>query len=362
MIEAPSSSGRAARLCALTINHRSAPLEDLEQVALSPAACEALGQSLLRRGIEGVPLSTCHRTELYWESRTTGDDAVAEATLRSSVPGPWPGAGPTVQRLQGEAAIRHLFRVAAGVESVLVGEAEVVGQIRRALELAHSAGVRSPLLTELFHDALRFGRLVRSRTRIGQGALSIASAAVQLISGIQDGLEDGMILVVGAGKVGQKVVRHLRSERVRCVLLNRTLARAQAAAQESGVVAAPLSDLPAWLARARAVVVAAQAESRVITADMMRAVRQRTGGGKRPIVIMDASMPRAVDPEVAAIPGVILHDLSGLEAVVEQNRVRREAEIPRVEALLEDALRRAARREQRRLEWERSKGARRLAG
>jgi glutamyl-tRNA reductase len=352
MTEEFPASARTARLRAITINHRRAPLEVLERVALSPAAAQQLCRSLLSRGVSSVILSTCHRTEVYWDSDGALHDALVEAALRMSVPGPWPFDRGSASRLDGEAVQRHLLRVAAGLESVLLGEAEIAGQVRDAAAAASAAGMRAPALVELFRDAMRFGRLVRSRTRIAAGALSVAGAAVKLLRETYPDLRDCTVLVIGAGKVGRGVVRHLVAERVgRCVLVNRTLARAEAAALFNRVSAAPLDELPVWLAEANAVVVAARTEVPLLTAEMVRSAR---AGRLTPLVIMDASMPRAVDPQVGTLAGVRLQDLSGLEAVVEQNRLRREAEIPAVEALLDDMLEACRRREQRRQAWERS--------
>jgi glutamyl-tRNA reductase len=342
---------RTACLRAITFHHRIAPLEVLERVALSPAAAQQLCRELLSRGVEAVALSTCHRTELYWDSAGTRHDALAEAALRARVTGAWPGDEWRMQRLEDEAVRRHLLRVAAGLESVLVGETEVIGQVRVASEIAHAAGMRSPVLVELLRDALRFGRLARSRTRIGTGALSVAAAAVKLLRETHHDLHHCTVLVVGAGRVGLRVVRHLLAERVgRCILLNRTLAHAETAtaALSDRVTAAPLSELPAWLADASAVVAAAQAESLIVTAEVVRVARE---GRMTPLVIMDVSMPRVVDPAVADIAGVRLRDLCGLQALVEENRARREAEIPRVEALLDEMLGSYRRRAERRLAW-----------
>lgn len=347
--ESPPSA-RTDRLRALSINHRTASIEELERIALSPPAAQQICRRLTESGVPAVVVSTCHRTELYWESRHASLDQIAESVLCAGAPDGWTGLQGRVQRLRGEAVAYHLFRVTAGLESMLVGEAEVVGQIRSALEAADRAGMRGPALVELFRDALRFGRQARARTRIGEGALSVASAAVQLLRRTHHDLSRCTVLVVGAGNVGLRVVRHLLAERVgRCVLLNRTLARAEAAVEAREITAAPLGELPAWLGRASAVVVAAQADTPLLTAEMVRAARHGAGSGT--LVIMDASMPRAVDPAVAESPGVLLQDLSGLQTLVDQNRGQREAEIPRVEALLEETLAARRRREQRHLAW-----------
>jgi glutamyl-tRNA reductase len=353
--ESPAPA-RFGRLRALSISHRTASLDELERVALSPAAAQQLCRRLVERGLPAVVLSTCHRAELYWESRDPSHDEMAESALRASAPSGWTGLEGRVRRLRGEAVAYHLLRVAAGLESMLVGESEVVGQIRGAIETADRAGVRAPVLLELFRDALRFGRQARARTRIGEGALSVASAAVQLLRQTPKDLRRCTVLVVGAGSVGLRVMRQLLAEGVgRCVLLNRTLGRAEAAAEGTPVTAAPLDELPAWLAEASAVVVAVQADAALVTAKMVRAARPYAS--TRPLVIMDASMPRAVEPAVADCPGVLLQDLSGLQALVEENRGRRESEIPRVEALLEDALGARRRREQRHQAWLLGSGA-----
>ncbi len=317
---------------------------------LSPAAARRVCSSLRQRGVEAVVLSTCHRTELYWCSAAAGDDGLAESSLRTAAPGPWPDPATSVHHLSGEAVVRHLLRVAAGLESVLLGETEVLGQVRAAAEAARGDDNSAPALGDLFRDAIRFGRRARSETGIGAGALSLASVAVNLVRRDHPDLGERTVLVVGAGSVGLRVVRHLTAERVgRCVLLNRTPATAEAAADRTGVLAAPLAELPRWIMEADAVIVAVRADAFLVTPEMVRGARRGRRTGR--LVILDASMPRAVDPAVGRIAGVRAWDLSGLETLVRENRARREAEIPRVEALLEEALAMHRRREQRRLEW-----------
>lgn len=314
---------------------------------LSPAVAAQVCAGLRERGIESVVLSTCHRTELYWCSRAARDDGVAESLLRAAAPGPWPDAATSVERMRGEAVARHLFRVAAGLESALLGETEVLGQVRAAAEAA------APALGGLFRDAIRFGRRARAETGIGAGALSLASVAVNLVRRTHPDLGQLTALVVGAGSVGLRVVRHLTAERVgRCVLLNRTLATAAAAAGKTGALTAPLAELPRWLAEADAIIVAVRADTFLVTPEMVAEARRGKCSG--PLVVLDASMPRAVDPAVSAVTGVRTWDLSGLEALVTENRARRETEIPCVEALLEEELGMHRRREERRVEWART--------
>jgi len=314
-------------LHALTIHHRNAPLAQLERVALTPAMRAALYGHLRAHGIEAVAVSTCHRTELYVHARAAGDDARAEALWSA----PMDGADVEPARLAGRDAAGHLFRVAAGVESLVLGEAEVLGQLRTALEEAERARTAGALLARAFHGALRCGGRARSSTKIGAGALSIASAAVRLLDAGDRDLSALTVLVLGTGTTGLKVARHLSAEGVgRLVLLNRTRERARQAAAELAVEHAELADLPRLLAQADAVVAAAQVERPLVDAAMLRS----PGRDGAPLTLVDLSLPRAIDPTCAGLPGVRVHNLADLEQVVSANRARRATEIPRVESLI----------------------------
>lgn len=315
----------------LSINHRTAPLEVLERMALPPQRLARLYDELDRAGIEAVALSTCNRTEIYWSSPGAGDDATVEALWMAACEGPAP-ARERFAALRGRAAAEHLFRVAAGLESLVLGEAEILGQLRDAVERADGRRTSGFFVAGLFRAALRFGGRARQETRIGSGAMSVASASVSLLTRIHPDLSRRTILVIGAGATGLKAARHLRAERAgRIVFLNRTRAHGEAAANELGCESAPLEALPEWLPRADAVVAAAQVSAPILTVPMLRAL-PAAGGGAR--VLLDLSLPRAIEPACAQVPGVVHHDLSGLEEIVERNRARRLHEIPRVETLL----------------------------
>jgi glutamyl-tRNA reductase len=317
----------------LSISHRTAPLADLERMALAPASRVALRQRLAARGIDAVLVCTCNRTELYWHSRgPADDDEAAAAFLAAAQPGAPLNPG-SFERAAGLAAAAHLFRVTAGLESLVLGEGEIMGQAREAIESAEQNGGAGLTLPYLFRAAIRFGGLARSETRISAGALSVASAAVQLLARVHEDLGACRVVVIGAGMTGLKAARHLVAERVgHVVLLNRTLERAQQAAAELGVEAGSLDELERRIAEADAVIAAAQVESPLVTPELLRAALPARRAG--PLALLDLSLPRAIASECAAIPGVVLHDLSGFEQVVAFNRARREREIPRVEALL----------------------------
>jgi glutamyl-tRNA reductase len=325
-----------AALRTITLNHRAAGFEHLAKLALPAAAQAGLRRRLQQIGLETVLLCTCNRTELYWHARSDEDDRLAASTFRSAI-----APGPTLEDaslplLTGLAAARHLMRVAAGLESLVVGESEVLGQVREAIETAEREGTAGIFLPTLFRAALHLGGRVRSETRIGQGALSVASAAVQLLARVHPEVRTRTVVVLGAGVTGLKAARHLRAEGVeRIVLLNRTVERARAAAADLGLEAGSLEDLPRWLAEADAVLAAVHVEAPLIGAESVRAARH---GRATPLALLDLSLPRAIDSACAAIEGVVLHDLSGLEQVVAGNRALREREIPRVEAVLEREL------------------------
>jgi len=332
VLDAARRPAGLAALRVLSISHRTASIEELERIALAPADATRVGAQLRHRGIEAVALSTCNRTELYWRSAASTDDAIAEAALR----GGRSLAEERFLRLDGDRVVRHLFRVAVGLESQLVGESEVLGQVRHAAEHAVAAGASGPLLDRLFRAAVQFGRRARAETGIGTGVLSAASAAVCLLQRAHGDLAGRTVLVLGAGGVGARAAKHLVAARVRrCVLLNRTESRAEAAAAELGAIAAPLADLGHWLNEADGLIAAVQVGSPLVSAPMLADRSGRRGGR---LVIVDASLPRAVDPAVGDMPGVELHDLSKLQVLIAENRARREARIPQVEIRLDRAI------------------------
>lgn len=323
-------------LHAYSISHRTAPIAELEQMSLSPAKLAELNRSFRAHGLEAVMLSTCNRSELYTYAARPGDHARA-AQLMMAAAGSEAPALDRFTRISGLDAATHLFRVAGGLESLVMGESEVLGQVRGAIEAAEGAGTAGFFLSGLFRAALRFGGRARSETGIGTGALSVASAAVQLLSRVYTDLSACTVLVVGTGTTGLKAARHLRAERVgRLVLANRTARRAEEAAIELGAEAIGLEDLPRLLPGFDAIIAAARVERPLIAAPDVSAARR---GSRDGLVLIDVSLPRAIDPACAAIEGVTLHDLSGLEEIVSHNRARREREVPRVAALLEHEMR-----------------------
>lgn len=319
-------SGLAA-LRAITIDLRTVGIGALPRYAPGCERAMALHEALSASAIESFVLTTCHRTEIYWRARRPGNSETVHALFAQAVgaPGALATASATVR--EGRSAAGHLLRVCAGLESLVLGEAEILGQVRAALDACTGAG---PFLRGIVQAALRAGRMARAETAIGVGALSVASAAVHLLSDTL-ALPAARVVVVGAGDTGMKTARHLRALCVgQLVVSNRTIARAEPVAAAVHGHAIGLDGLADELCRADAIVCAVAAPSPVISCDdLRRAVAAREG---RRLVVVDLSMPPAVEP--GPVAGVIHIDLEGLERQVAQQRERRIAEIPRVESVV----------------------------
>jgi glutamyl-tRNA reductase len=319
-------SGLAA-LRAITLNLRNVGLDALGGVALSCDRTVALHESLTAAGIESFVLATCNRTELYWRARVAGDDETVLELFERCVDLPPGETSRNSVWLRGRGAAQHLFRVCCGLESLVLGEAEILGQVRAAMDACTGAG---PFLGGVVLAALRAGRLARAETAIGVGALSVASAAVQCLEASLR-LQDSRVLVIGAGDTGMKAARHLRAIGVgEMVLANRTRARAESGAIAVHAEATGLDALPEHLDHVDAVICATSAPGFLISqADLQRAASSRDG---KPLVVVDLSMPPAVEPGPAA--GVVRIDLHSLEQEVDARRHQRRAEVPKVEAVI----------------------------
>lgn len=328
---AVSDLSGVAALRALTFNHRTLGLNALARVALAPDAIAALRTAFAESAIEAFLLATCNRTEIYWRAQVPGDEDRLRALVGAHLDADGAAILDESPTLRGRAAARHLFRVCSGLESLALGEAEILGQTRTALEQATSAG---PFLRGVIVSAIRTGGMARAETRIGVGALSVASAAVQLVATALP-IERSRVLVVGAGATGVKIARHLHGLGVgHLVFANRTRARAEAAAPAFGADVIDFEAVEHELTQADAIVCAVATPTPCIrTRDLAEAAVARAG---RPLLVVDLSMPPAV--EAGAVDRVTLVDLGALEGQVQRQRERRSGEIPRVEALIDREL------------------------
>jgi glutamyl-tRNA reductase len=318
-------SGLSA-LRAITFNHRNVGVGAMQQLAVGCDTSMALHHALSVAGVESFVLATCNRTELYWRARVPGDNEAVARTL-----GHTRGALAGSTRLSGRATAVHLFRVCAGLESLVLGEAEILGQVRASLEACTGAG---PFLKGVVRAALRAGRMARAETAISVGVQSVASAAIHVLADSLT-LADGRVLVVGAGDTGRQAARHLRALGVgRLLIANRTPGRAEALAAELDGTALSLDRLAGELTHADAIVCAVSAPAPLVDTVLLgRTAAARRG---RRLIVVDLSMPPAVAR--VDLPGIERVDLDTLARRVARQRDRRAAEIPRVDAVIDREL------------------------
>lgn len=311
------------------VSHHRAPIELRERVALDLDACRALAQELADRlGGEAVVLSTCNRTELYLaREEDAEEEAVAAVTELAGDRGDDLAAA--LYRLRDGAAALHLFRVAAGLDSLVPGEGEILGQVRSAFE----AGAPGPLLDHLFRQALHTGRRVRVETAIGESPASVPSAAAALAQQVFGDLAGRRVVLLGAGKMSEATARNLVSRGAEiAVVANRTLAHGEDLARKLGAQALALDAVGPELEHADVVVSATSAAGVVVSQETVaHALRARKG---RPLLLVDLAVPRDLDPAINGLEACFLYDVDDLRAVVEETLSGRRGEAARAERLV----------------------------
>ena len=317
------------KLLVVGTSHRLAPVEVRERVALDGEGEAALAQRLGESG-EAVCLSTCNRTELYLaaaDADAAGDRATAALADLGRIARV--ELEPYLYRLEQGAAATHLFRVAAGLDSLVPGEGEIQGQVRSAYE----RGAVGPLLDRLFRQALHAGKRVRTETAIGESPASVASAAAALAAQVFGDLGGRRIVVIGAGKVGELAARNLVSRGAELTFVaNRTLDRASSLAERFGGEALALDALGPELEAADIVVSSTAARETILAREQVEhALSARRG---RPLLLVDLAVPRDVDPTVKELHGCFLYDIDDLQSVVEETLTGRRGEAARAEAIV----------------------------
>ncbi len=315
------------------VSHHRAPLELRERVAVDLETARSLAHDLATEGPahEAVVLSTCNRTELYLAGEDPALVDHADRALLSLAGAGAPALAPAAYRLADESAALHLFRVAAGLDSMVPGEGEILGQVRDAFD----AGSPGPLLGRTFRMALRAGRRARAETAIAESPASIPAAAAALAEQVFEGLAGRSVALVGAGRTSELTARNLRSRGARiAVVANRSPERARQLAAAFDARAAGLDDVAAAVAGADVVVSSTSAPGLVLTSEALAgAVRQRRG---RPMLIVDLAVPRDVDPALASIDGCFVYDVDALEGVVAATLEGRRAEAARAERIVSE--------------------------
>ena len=314
------------RIVLVGVSHHQAPVELRERAALDRDQAAELARRLTGESGEAVCLSTCNRTELYIADESAED---AERRAETALLALEAELGPALYRLGDEAAALHLFRVAAGLDSMVPGEGEILGQVRGA----YDAGATGPILDRLFRQALHAGRKARVETAIGESPASVSSAAAALAEQVFGDLRGRKVLVVGAGKMGDLAARNLVSRGAEIAwIANRTTDRAVELAARFGSAAVPLERMGEQLAAADVVISSTSAPGWTLDrAQVSDALPARKG---RPLFFIDLAVPRDLDPGIHELDGCYLYDIDDLQAVVAETLAGRRREAERAEAIV----------------------------
>ena len=326
------------RITLIGLNHKSAPLEVREQVSFSKSQLEEALPMLKDRVGESIILSTCNRSEFY----AVGENPARIAEQVRLFIADYHGI--SVETISAHLyeytdadAVRHLLRVASGLDSMIIGESQILGQVRDSLSAASDAQSVQTSLLGLFHAAVRTGRRVRDETDVGRNALSVSYAGVQLAQRTLGTLSGRRALLIGAGEAGQLVAKALRTVGIADLMIaNRTLARAEDLTQSLGGRAIPFSEIESALGEADIVISATDSPEFVITTEMASsAVDERR---EAPLFLFDLAVPRDVDPQVADLPGLRLFNIDDLFSIAEENLQERKLAALDAEAIVEDEL------------------------
>ncbi len=331
------------RLFAIGLSHRTAPVDLRECVDFARGGVDAALSALASRGVgrEVVVLSTCNRVEIY----AVGDtDATADGVGRffseyHNVP--HARVAEHLYQRRGAEVARHLFRVAAGLDSLVVGEPQILGQVKAAYSTASDLHYTGTLTNRLFHSAFAAGKRVRSETGLGEGAVSVSYAAISLAKKIFGRLKGRRVLILGAGEMAKLTGMHLQAQDVQEIaIVSRTLATAEGLAERLGGRAVPWDELDEALGVADIVITATAAAEPVLTrARMDEVMRPRRG---RPIFVIDIAVPRDVEAAVGDLDQVFLYNIDDLQTIVQENMARRSGELARAEAIVEEEVLRFA--------------------
>ena len=335
----------------LGVSHRTAPVDLRERLDFSSRDVGAAVEALAARSsaAESVVLSTCNRSEIYVASstlETAREEIVRFLSDYHQLPAET--FTPHLFSLSEMDVAEHLFRVAAGLDSLVVGEPQILGQVKDAFQAAAERRCTGPVLRKLFDGSFNVGKRVRSETALGEGAVSISFAAVQLARKIFGRLNGRRVLVVGAGEISTLTAQHLRAQGVaEVVITSRTAAHAQALAADVGGHWVPWDGLAAALPSADIIVTATGSQRPIVSrADVEAAIRRR----RDPLFIIDVAVPRDVEASVSEIEQVFLYNVDDLQMVVQENLSKRSAEIEKAEGIVREELRRF-------VAWQTSRGA-----
>lgn len=325
-------------LVVLGVSHDTAPIQVREQLALAGEQSTAALNRARHRGAECVILSTCNRLEIYILQRGRQERRVVLGDILEESAAHLDYIEPHLYSYEGTEAASHLFRVASGMDSLILGEVQVLGQVHRAWQAAHKAGSAGPVLSQLFHKAVALGKRAHSETSISRNPASISYAAVVLAKQILGPeLTARRVLVIGTGEVGEGVARCLYEHGLHAtVIAHRQLERAQTVARRYDAEMALWEDLPEKLTRADIVISSTSAPHTILQRHQLE--EAMSARENRPLYLIDLAVPRDIDPNAATLPGVHLHNIDHLQEVVQTTIQERKSALPAIEMMIDEEV------------------------
>ena len=325
-------------LVGISINHKTSPLSLREAVHLNR---EEIAEFIpcLKKDLfsEGVVISTCNRTEIFgFPYSPFFDPDELSAKLAEFKPGI--KIEPAhFSRYASCGAVKHLFSVASGIDSLIIGDSQILGQVKEAFDISEDLNFTGTILRRIFDTAVRVGKRSIKETTIGEGAVTVSYAAVQVVEKIFANLEKKNALVVGAGETGELSAVHLKDKGIgKISIANRTLERAEKLAQKIAGDIVPFNSLKEQLGNFDVIISATSADNFIISyEDVKNALKKRRGA---PVVLMDIAVPRDIDPKVRDLDNVFYHDMDSLKIIVDQNLQKRKDQIPSVEKIIMEEM------------------------
>lgn len=325
-------------LVGISINHKTSPLELREAVHLSRnEIIEFIPRIKKSLFSEGVVISTCNRTEIFGFPENLGLDPtpLIEKLIEFK-----PGVGIKHEHFTKYfscGAVKHLFSVASGIDSMIIGDSQILGQVKEAFEISEDLNFAGSILRRIFDTATRVGKRAIKETTIGEGAVTVSYAAVQVVEKIFANLEKKSALVIGAGETGELAAIHLHEKGVgKIAISNRTIERAEALAEKIHGEIIPFQIMKEHLHNFDIVISATSAENVVLSFDDVKTAMKKRRGA--PLLLMDIAVPRDIDPEVRKIDNVFYHDMDSLKIIVDQNMQKRRDQIPIVEKMIMEEM------------------------
>ncbi|HUV04166.1 MAG TPA: glutamyl-tRNA reductase [Armatimonadota bacterium] len=326
-------------LVVIGLNHKTAPVELREKLSIDKTQLREALSSLNAIGTitECVILSTCNRTEVYAYTCSRADDAAIVKRIGEFCRVRPDAFAPHLYSNAGHKAVEHLFHVAAGIDSMVVGEAQILGQVKEAYTAARHLGFTGPVLNTLSQQAIAVGKKARTETDIGRGAFSVGAVAVQLARSIFDELNGRTVLIVGAGKMAELAITHLASCGASKVLVaNRTYGKAVNLASQFGGQPVRFEDLASALETADIVITSTGANRPILTCEMVSAAMDARRG--RPMFLIDVAVPRDIHPKVQKVDNVFVYNIDDLQSAVEADAVGRQAEAANVQVIVAEEV------------------------